>query len=77
MAEKCPSCGHMEAYSKEMQVMYPDLPTSEEIIVIVAKECRRGLDNNLHGKYVFYCLVGLSLTRWQCVSCKHGWRVNN
>ena len=57
--------------------MHSDLPNWEELTVISAKECRRGLDNNLYGKYAFYCLVELSLTRWQWVSCKHGWRVNN
>ena len=71
-------CGHMEAYSKEMQVgMHFDLPKLKKITVIAAKKCRRRLDHNLHGKYAFYCLVGLSLTRWQCVTCEHGWRVNN
>ena len=56
-------CGHMEAYSKEMQVYIPIFQNREEITVIAAKECRRGLDDNLHGKYAFNCLVGLSLTR--------------
>jgi DNA-directed RNA polymerase I subunit RPA12 len=49
----------------------------EKMTVISAKECRRGLDDILHGEYAFYYLAGLHLTRWQCVSCKHGWRVNN
>ncbi|KAF8809382.1 DNA-directed RNA polymerase I kDa polypeptide [Phlegmacium glaucopus] len=44
VAEKCPTCGHMEAYSKEMQLRSAD-----------------------EGSTVFYT----------CVSCKHGWRVNN
>ena len=56
-------CGHMEAYSKEMQVCSLIFQSREEITVIAAKECRRGLDDNLHGKYVFYFLVGFSLTR--------------
>ena len=38
--------------------MDSDLQNRKEITVIAAKECRRGLDNNLHGKYAFYCLVG-------------------
>ncbi|KAJ7719230.1 DNA-directed RNA polymerase I kDa polypeptide [Mycena maculata] len=42
--EKCPSCGAMEAYSKEMQLRSAD-----------------------EGSTIFYT----------CVTCKHGWRVNN
>jgi hypothetical protein len=48
----------MEAYSKEMQVCIPIFQNRDEITVIAAKECRRRLDDNLHGKYAFYCLTG-------------------
>ncbi|TFK71746.1 hypothetical protein BDN72DRAFT_793520 [Pluteus cervinus] len=44
VAEKCPVCGHLEAYSKELQLRSAD-----------------------EGTTVFYT----------CVTCKHGWRVNN
>ena len=40
VAEKCPMCGHMEAYSKEMQVCILIFQNREEITVIAAKECR-------------------------------------
>ncbi|KAF8224040.1 DNA-directed RNA polymerase I kDa polypeptide [Tricholoma matsutake] len=44
VSEKCPSCGNLEAYSKEMQLRSAD-----------------------EGSTIFY----------NCVACKHGWRVNN
>ncbi|KAI0317916.1 transcription factor S-II-domain-containing protein [Amylostereum chailletii] len=44
VTEKCPECGHMEAYSKEIQMRSAD-----------------------EGSTILYT----------CVSCKHGWRVNN
>ncbi|EIN04388.1 DNA-directed RNA polymerase I kDa polypeptide [Punctularia strigosozonata HHB-11173 SS5] len=44
VTERCPSCGHDEAYSKEMQL--------------------RSVDE---GSTILYT----------CVSCGHGWRVNN
>jgi hypothetical protein len=50
----------MEAYSKEMQVCILIFQNGEEITVIAAKECRRRLDDILHGKYEFYCLVAKS-----------------
>ena len=43
-----------------------------------ATECRRGFDGILYGEYMLYCVVGSCVSRdLQCVSCKHGWRVNN
>ncbi|VDC07012.1 unnamed protein product [Peniophora sp. CBMAI 1063] len=42
--EKCPACGHMEAYSKEIQMRSAD-----------------------EGSTILY----------ECVSCRHGWRINN
>ncbi|KAG1814405.1 DNA-directed RNA polymerase I kDa polypeptide [Suillus subaureus] len=44
VSEKCPACGHLEAYYEEKQMRSAD-----------------------EGSTILYT----------CVSCKHGWRVNN
>jgi hypothetical protein len=65
VAEKCPTCGHMEAYSKEMQVCILVFQRdTERMIVITATECRRGFDGILYGEYMLYCGGELRLTRF-------------
>ncbi|KAF8839902.1 DNA-directed RNA polymerase I kDa polypeptide [Paxillus ammoniavirescens] len=44
VSEKCPACGHLEAYYEEKQMRSAD-----------------------EGSTILYT----------CVSCKHGWRINN
>jgi hypothetical protein len=52
---------------KRYKYAFRSSKAEKKITVIAAKECRRGLDDNLHGKYAFHCLVILRLTRWHSV----------
>lgn len=61
VTEKCPSCGHMEAFSKEMQLRSADEGSTILYTVrITSTVTVSRLDRKL-----------------QCVKCRHGWRVNN
>lgn len=55
VSEKCPDCGHLGAYSKEMQVRLPTRnKKGREITVIAATERGRGIDGILHGKVLLF-----------------------
>ncbi|KAF5312676.1 hypothetical protein D9619_003572 [Psilocybe cf. subviscida] len=54
VTEKCPACGHMQAYSKEMQVRNPRVPTVFDLTscILPAAKRRRGFDDILHVCFV-------------------------
>ena len=91
VTEKCPECGHMEAYSKEAQVRTPRSPRIIVRTTLTRLTPRPQLRSADEGSTIFYTVRGtfssshvrdrLTLLAClcvpQCVKCKFGWRVNN
>lgn len=64
VTEKCPECGHMEAYSKEAQVRFPRIPSTYPGTNVphnhttLAPERGRGFNHLLYRTYLHSVLGG-------------------
>jgi DNA-directed RNA polymerase subunit M/transcription elongation factor TFIIS len=81
VSEKCSACGHLEAYYEEKQVagtvstvysklncLQPQMRSADEGSTILYTVRHSAVHSpSLMNSYIDF----------QCVSCKHGWRVNN
>lgn len=75
--EKCPVCGHLEAFYEEKQVRSPKVLRTPVLTPWTDAQRRRRIHDSLYGMSLSRTPHFFPSHPFQCVSCSHGWRINN